>query len=51
MIETWHYFKCMRAAKHHKLENEYAWYKYLMMWKINSFFSRFKLKSKDSLPF
>ena len=51
----WH-FKCMIYARKHKQTNEYSWYKYLVIFQINSFIKRINfinrlLSKKDEMPF
>lgn len=51
------YLRCMIYARryrkeHETMENQYQWYKYLVIYEIHSFFSRFRFwKRKDNLPF
>jgi hypothetical protein len=38
--------------EHETMENQYQWYKYLVIYEIHSFFSRFRFwKRKGDLPF
>jgi hypothetical protein len=52
----WH-LRCMISARkyrkeHETMENQYQWYKYLVICEIHSFFSRFRFwKRKGDLPF
>jgi hypothetical protein len=52
----WH-LRCMYSSKKYakineQCRNEYQWYKYLVYYRISSFFNRFKFwKRKGDLPF
>lgn len=45
--------RCMISARKYKLDNEYQWYRYLVLFDIEHFFLRFKFnkKNEDDLPF
>jgi hypothetical protein len=44
--------RCMLSTrKHRKWSNEYEWYKYLVITDIDGFFSRFRKRTDDEMPF
>lgn len=57
MKEFIHNFKCMITYlrirnKHETFENYYLWHKYLVLFDIEQFLNKFKIKNKKSdLPF
>lgn len=44
--------RCMLSTrKHRKWSNDYEWYKYLVIADIEIFFSRFRKRPDDEIPF
>ena len=44
--------RCMLSArKHREWNDEYEYYKYLVMTDVKTFFSRFRKRSDDDMPF